>query len=265
MSRGRLWALALLVCAAPASALTVCADPNNLPFSNSRGEGFENHLVTLLARDLHTRVQYVWWAQRRGFARHTLKEARCDLWPGVASGLQSMATSRPYYSSTYMFVTRASRHLSGLTLDDPRLRTLSVGVQLVGLDGTNTPPAQALAERGLTQNVRGFMLYGNYQKPNPPAAIVDAVARGQIDVALVWGPVAGFFAHRAATPLRLEPVGNDPHWQMTYDVSMGFRPSDQALRERVDRALDSEHAAIQALLRSYEIPLTAPVASVAKN
>ncbi len=111
--------------AARAEVLTVCADPNNLPFSNQAQQGFENKLVNLIAADLHLEVRYEWWAQRRGFARNTLASARCDLWPGVAAGIGSMATSTPYYRSTYVFVTRRSRALSGLSLDDPRLRTLT--------------------------------------------------------------------------------------------------------------------------------------------
>lgn len=247
-------------------ALTVCADPNNLPFSNRELQGFENKLVALLAKDLHTRVEYVWWAQRRGFARSTLAQSKCDLWPGVASGLTTMQTSLPYYRSTYMFVTRASEPLGGLTLDDPRLRSLRIGVQLIGYDGINTPPAQALAERGLTQNVRGYMLYGDYRQPNPPAAIVNAVADGTVDVAMVWGPVAGYFAKRAKSALRLEPVAEDAHWPMTYEISIGMSKSDQALRQQIGAALQAEHSSIQGLLRSYQVPVL-PVrrASLASN
>ncbi len=128
-------------------ALRVCADPNNLPFSNRAGEGFENKLAELIAREQHARLDYVWWAQRRGYVRNTLNAGSCDLWPGVASSLEMLATSRPYYRSTYVFVTRTGDRLSGLTLDDARLRRLRLGVQLVGDDGSNTPPAEALARR----------------------------------------------------------------------------------------------------------------------
>ncbi len=238
----------------PASALVVCADPNNLPYSNRDQQGFENKLVQMLARDLHTRVQYVWWAQRRGFARNTLGGSRCDLWPGVAQGLTSMSTSHPYYRSTYVFVTRAGRALQGLSLDDTRLRTLVIGVQLVGYDAMNTPPAQALAQRGLTQNIRGYMLFGDYSRPNPSSAIVEAVARGDIDVALVWGPLAGYFAARAAVPLRLEPVPRDGALDMAYDISVGVRRDDTALQQRIDAALQAEQPAIAALLRQYRVP-----------
>ena len=147
-----------------AQALVVCADPNNMPFSNRREQGFENKLVQLIAIRMHSPVHYQWWAQRRGFARQTLSQARCDIWPGVASGIQSMATSVPYYRSTYVFVTRRSADLDGLSLDDRRLHTQLVGVQLVGDDGMNTPPAGALGARGITANVRGFTLYGDYRR-----------------------------------------------------------------------------------------------------
>jgi mxaJ protein len=238
-----------------AQTLTVCADPNNLPFSNREGQGFENRLVAMLAKDMHVNVAYVWWAQRRAFARHTVTQARCDLWPGVASGVKGMDTSEPYYRSSYVFMTRASRNLQGLTLDDPRLRQLIIGVQMIGFESTNTPPAQALAERGLTQNVRGFMLFGDYGKPNPAAAIVTAVAAGDIDVALVWGPVAGYFARQAAVPMHLEPVADDPTWKMSYAVAIGVRRGEQRLLQRVNAILAAEHPAIDSLLHAYRVPL----------
>ncbi len=252
--------LLALALAAPAHGLVVCADPNNLPFSNRAGQGFENKLVTMLARDLHTDVQYVWWAQRRGFARHTLTPQGCDLWPGVARGTHGLTTSRPYYRSSYVFVTRQARDLEDLSLDDPRLRTVTIGVQLVGYEAMNTPPALALAARGITQNVRGFSLFGDYTRPNPPARIIDAVARGEVDVALVWGPLAGYFAQRSPTPLRLEPVADLADWPMSYDIALGVRTEEEDLRHRLDAALTTEEANIEALLRSYHIPHLPPAA-----
>jgi mxaJ protein len=252
--RCALSALLALQLAAPAQALVVCADPNNLPFSNRARQGFENKLVTLLARDLHTDVQYVWWAQRRGFARHTLTPQGCDLWPGVASGTRGLKTSHSYYRSTYVFVTRQARALEHLSLDDPRMRTLTIGVQLVGYEAMNTPPAQALAARGITQNVRGFTIFGDYSRPNPPARIIDAVAGGEVDVALVWGPFAGYFAQRSPIPLRLEPVAQIGDWPMSYDIALGVRRDEDELRNRLDRVLRTERPAIEALLRSYHVP-----------
>ena len=125
----------------PERTITACEDPNNLPFSNKAGQGFENKLSELIARDLHAKLAYVWWAQRRGYVRNTLGERKCDFWPGIGSNVEMVATTRPYYRSTYMFVTRADKNLTGLTLDDPRLKHLTIGVQMVGNDATNTPPA----------------------------------------------------------------------------------------------------------------------------
>src|SRR6185437_14251210 len=183
--------------AAAPRALTVCADPNNMPFSNRRQQGFENKIMDLIAKDLGARITYVWWAQRRGYVRSTLNEAKCDIWPGVAMGAGMVASTQPYYRSTYVFVTRADGALDKLTLDDPRLKTAAIGVQLIGNDSMNTPPAHAIANRGIIDNVRGFMLYGDYERPNPPSAIIEAVENKAIDVALAWGPLAGYFAQKS--------------------------------------------------------------------
>jgi mxaJ protein len=237
--------------------LTVCADPNNLPFSNRAGQGFENRIAEIIARDMGRQVRYVWWAQRRGYVRNTLGEQKCDIWPGVASGVEMVATTRPYYRSTYVFVTRADTKLAGLTLDDPRLRKLSLGVQMVGDDAMNTPPAHALAARGMTANVRGFMLYGDYAKPDPPAAIVRAVADGKVDAALVWGPLAGYFAKSSPTPLRLERVTpwlDNAQWPMVYDISMGVRKYDPAFKQEVETILVRRRSEIGAVLDRYGVP-----------
>jgi mxaJ protein len=249
-------ALALLAGCAPRT-LKVCADPNNLPFSNRKGQGFENRIAELVAKDLRRKVSYVWWAQRRGYVRNTLKERRCDLWPGVASGVEMLATTRPYYRSTYVFVTRQDRNLDLSSFDDPRLKRLTVGVQMIGNDSQNTPPAHALARRGIIDNVRGYMLYGDYDRPNPPAAIVEAVARGDIDAAVVWGPLAGYFAARSPVPLRLEPVHpwlDGPQWPMVFDISMGVRKEDVKLRRRIEQALERERPRIDAILAAYHVP-----------
>jgi mxaJ protein len=241
----------------PPRRLVACADPNNLPFSNKAGEGFENKLAELIAAELHARLDYVWWAQRRGYVRNTLGEGKCDFWPGVASTVEMVATSRPYYRSSYMFVTRAKDGLSGLTLDDPRLKRLRIGVQMVGNDAMNTPPAHALARRGLVSNVRGYMLYGDYKEPNPPAGIVRAVARGEVDAALVWGPLAGYFARGSPVPLRLERVTpwlDGAQWPMAYDISVGVRKDDGALLREIDAVLARRAGTIRALLARYAVP-----------
>jgi mxaJ protein len=246
--------------AAARDELVVCADPNNLPFSNEAGAGFENRIAAIVARDLGKHIRYVWWAQRRGYARNTINDERCDLWPGVAAGVDMLATTTPYYRSTYVFVTRADRPLQGLTFDDERLRKLTIGVQMIGDDATNTPPAHAVARRGLIQNVRGYTVFGDYGRPNPPASIVDAVARGKIDVAIVWGPLAGYFSQRAGVPMRVEPVApqvDAGQLPMAFSISMGVRKGDAALRGQIEKILQKEKPAIDAILRSYGVPLAA--------
>jgi mxaJ protein len=238
--------------------LTACADPNNLPFSNKAGQGFENKLAELIAGELKAELKYVWWAQRRGYVRNTLNDRQCDLWPGIGSNVETAATTRPYYRSTYVFVSRASESLEGLTLDDPRLKRLTIGVQMIGDDATNTPPAHALATRGVIGNVRGYMIYGDYSKPNPPVGVVEAVQRGEVDVALVWGPLAGYFAARSPVPLRLEPVTPwmaDMQWPMQFDVSVGVQKDNQQLLKEIDRVLVGRSAEIRKLLSDYHVPL----------
>jgi mxaJ protein len=238
------------------ASLVVCADPNNMPFSNRHEAGFENQLAQILARDLGTDVRYEWWAQRRGFARRTLSESRCDIWPGVASGIETMATSTPYYRSTYVFVSLASNRLDHLSLDDSRLQNVLVGVQLVGDDGMNTPPASALSDRGITANVRGFTLYGDYRRPDPPTAILDAVVNRSVKIALVWGPLAGFYARHSRTPLRLQPILADAGSKapMSFAISVGVRRNEPELLARINQALIREAPRIRRLLQQYGVP-----------
>jgi len=243
----------------PAAPLRVCADPNNLPFSNRRGEGLENRLAQLIAGELNTTVSYVWWAQRRGFIRNTLAAGRCDVVMGVPSNLPSVLTTRPYYRSRYVFVSRADRHLLVRSFDDPVLRRLRIGVQVVG-DGANTPPMDALARRGMAENLVGYTVFGDYAQPNPPARIVEAVSRGDVDIAVVWGPLAGYFAGKYAVPLRVTPVPEDGRLPFEFAISIAVRKGDEGRRATLDRLLVSKRAEIDSILDQYNIPR--PVDSV---
>lgn len=252
-------ALLAAAAATPAAAdsLRVCADPNNLPYSNERREGFENRIVELLARDLGMEVEYTWWAQRRGFIRNTLKAGLCDLVAGVPAGMDMLATTKPYYRSTYVFVTAAKRGLDISGFDDPRLRELRVGVQMIGDDFSNAPPAHALSSRGIVQNVRGYLVYGDYTQPNPTSRIVEAVAGGELDVAVVWGPQAGFFAKQQPVQLALAPVSpgaDGPSRPMTFAIAMGTRREDADLRRKVEDALHRNRDAIDRILADYGVP-----------
>jgi mxaJ protein len=239
------------------ATLRVCADPNNLPFSNERGEGFENRIAQLVASDLHAKVQYTWWAQRRGYLRNTINAGMCDVWMGVPSGLGALLTTQPYYRSTYVFLTRANDSTRVTSFDDPVLRRVRVGVQLVGDDGANTPPAHALTRRHIIGNVRGYHLAADYRQPNPPARIVDAVADDSIDVAVVWGPTAGYFAQRERVPLRVTPVSPQidlPFLPFVFDIAIGARRSDSALVRRLDSVIVRRKPEIDRILASYGVP-----------
>ena len=240
----------------PAPALRICADPNNLPFSNDREEGFENRLATLVARDLGRVPEYTWRAQRRGFIRHTLQADVCDLVMGVPAGLEPAWTTQPYYRSTYVFVSRATRHLSIGSLDDPRLRQLLVGVQMIGDDFANSPPAHALSARGMTRNIVGYSVLGDYAQPNPPARIIDAVRSAEVDVAIVWGPLAGFFARRdqGLALAALPPEAGSPALPFVFDIAMAVRPGNNTLRAAVDAIIGRRRVEIAALLDEFGVP-----------
>jgi mxaJ protein len=238
---------------AEARELRVCADPNNLPFSNRSEEGFENRIVGIVANELRAEVRYTWWPQRRGFIRSTLAAGLCDLVPGVPFGFELVRTTQPYYRSTYVFLTRPDGP-EVTSLDDPVLHEVLVGVQLAGDDGANTPPAHALARRGIVRNIRGYHLYGDYAEPHPPARIVAALARREIDVAVAWGPMAGYFADRDG--LRVTPVtprADGPRLPMVFDIAMGVRREDETLRREVAAALRRRKPEIDAVLAAYHV------------
>ena len=241
---------------ADARELRVCADPNNLPFSNEHGEGFENKIAELIADELGVTLSYTWWAQRRGFIRNTLNTGSCDLVTGTTNGIEMLRTTLPYYRSGYTFVTRQDGPKVS-SLDDPILHNLRIGIQLVGEDGANPPPSEALARRGIVDNVRGYLVYGDYREQNPAAAIMDAVAKGEIDVAIVWGPVAGYFAGRESVPLKVAlvtPQNDDPRVPMVFDINMGVRRDDPTLRDEINAALSKLRPKIDAVLANYGVP-----------
>jgi mxaJ protein len=228
-----------------------------LPFSNDRREGFENELASLIARELHAQVQYTWWAQRRGFVRNTLNAGTCDVVMGVPMSFELTLVTRPYYRSTYVFVTRREAKLDVQSLDDPVLRRVRVGVQLVGDDGANTPPAHALARRGIIENVHGYSVYGDYRRPNPPARIVEAVANGDIDVAIVWGPLAGYFAPRQKVALDIRPISPQidlPYLPFVFDISIGVRRGNDSLHAEVEQVLRRKRPAVDSILERFHVP-----------
>lgn len=246
-------ALPLTVAGQP--TLHVCADPNNLPMSNRQGEGFENKIAETLAADMNAKLEYTWWSQHKSFASHSLDAGACDLVIGVPTSLPGVLATRPYYRSTYVFVSRRDRNLQISSLADPRLAQLRIGIHVVGDD--YAPPAAALAHRGITQNVVGFSLFGEYGEANPPRKLIDAVEQGEVDLAIVWGPFAGYFSQNAKEPLDITPVKPAAFFGIpfAYDISMAVRLGNDSLRAALDHILESEPTAIQRILTQYDVPL----------
>jgi quinoprotein dehydrogenase-associated probable ABC transporter substrate-binding protein len=264
-----------IVSASPAVAgqnngaeLRVCADPNNMPFSNSARAGFENKIAGLIGEKLGKTVIYAWWAQRRGFIRHTLNAGLCDVVIGVPAHYDLVENTHPYYRSTYVFVSQAKRNLPLSSIDDPRLRQLTVGVHLIGDDGNNTPPAHALGEQGIVDNVRGYMIYGDYREPDPPARLIEAVENGDVDVAAAWGPLAGYAAQQSKVALKLVPITGEAQFaplRFQFEIAMGVRKGDHALRDQLNDFIAQNAAEITTLLRSYGVPLIEEARSAASG
>ena len=238
--------------------LRVCSDPNNMPFSNDKQQGFENKIAELVARDLGRRVEYFWAPQRRGFVRNTLRAGHCDVIMGAPAGYALARPTRPYYRSAYVFVSRRDRRLNVRSFDDARLRRLRIGIQIVGSDYANPPAAQALAARHLAGNVRGYTVYGDYSRPEPQRTVVDAVTNDEVDVAIVWGPLAGYFAPREPTPLAIVPVtpnATDAMLPFAFDISMAVRRDEVALHDALDGVIERRGADIRRILRAFNVPL----------
>ncbi len=236
------------------SALRVCADPNNLPFSNEQGQGFENKLAELIAAKLDDKLEYTWWTQRKSFAKQSLDQNACDVVLGLPSSLPDVLATKPYYRSTYVFVSRHDRDLGITSLADPRLGELRIGIHVVGDD--YAPPAYALARRGITRNIVGFSLFGEYGELNPPRKLIDAVDRGAVDLAIVWGPFAGYFAQTEKAQLDIVPVAPPTYLGVpfAYDISAGVRKGNETLRTQLDQVLESESASIHQILTRYGVP-----------
>jgi quinoprotein dehydrogenase-associated probable ABC transporter substrate-binding protein len=241
----------------------VCADPENFPFSNRSLEGFENKIANVIAKELGATPSYVWWGQRRGFVRNTMnasiKDARCDVMISVPAGYDLVQPTKPYYRSTYVFVYPKGKGLHIQSLDDPILKKLKIGVHLLGDDYENPPPVYALAQRGIVENVVGFDTF--YSAKNPPRTLIDAVASGKVDLAVVWGPAAGYFAMHQRVPLEVVPVpSGKADLPFAFDISLGVRKGDEALRKQLEQVLDRKQVEIHKILKDFGVPLLEPKA-----
>ncbi|PYX32452.1 MAG: quinoprotein dehydrogenase-associated putative ABC transporter substrate-binding protein [Acidobacteria bacterium] len=240
--------------------LRVCADPNNLPFSNMKQQGFENRIAALIAKDLGANLTYVWQRMGRGFVREYIDKSKCDLLIGIPSNFRPVLTTTPYYRSTYVFVSRRVRRLElAAGFDSPDLRRLKIGVQV--LEEEYAPPGEALARRGLQAGIVGFDTTGDGAE-----SIVRAVARREVDIAVVWGPLAGYFARRFPGSLTLTPVEPEvdpPGLPFTFAISMGVRKGNLALRDELEKILAKRQPEILNILDEYKVPQI-PLISIAR-
>jgi mxaJ protein len=262
---------AFLVWAGTAAAggrvLRVCADPDNLPFSNERREGFENKIAQLVADELNATLEYRWRPQRRAFIRRTLNARECDVVITVPTGYDDVLATKPYYASSYVFVYPRSRNLQLRSFDDPVLRQLRIGLHAIGDDGVNPPPVYALASRGIVGRIVGFKMWDVAAVKNPQGKIIDAVVSGDIDVAIVWGPLGGYFGKWQPVAVEVVPVPPDsqPPLPFAYEMSMGVREGDDALKAELERVLDRRRDDILKILAEYGVPTVAGVRPVTQR
>lgn len=255
--------LALLVTAAgaaPAAAATgevvdlsklrVCADPGNLPYSNDKGEGFENKIAELIAGDLGVPLEYTWFPQTIGFVRMTLAAKRCDLIIGVATTNELMQNTNPYYRSGYVIVHRPELRLAEGRLDDPAFKDLRVGLQ------PRTPVATLAARHGLLGRAKSYKLIVDTRLEKPARDMVSDVAKGEIDAALAWGPLAGYWVKELAPDLVVTPLAPDPgHERLDFRISMGIRHNEPDWKHLLNGLLEQHKAEIQRILMDYGVPL----------
>jgi mxaJ protein len=237
--------------------IRVCADPDNMPLSNQKGEGFEQKIAELIAREWNAKVQYAWWPVRRGFFARALNGRYCDIAIQAPVAFDMAGVTKPYFRSGYVFVTRKDSGLDIKSLADPRLKKLKIGVNLLNSDAENTPPAMALSRYGVVGNLVGYSTF--YTETDRPEDIINDVAKKNTDIAIVWGPLAGYFAKKSPVPLSLIPLAErdslSPEYPFRFNIGMGVRRRDVALRDSLQSILERNQPEVQAILKEYGVPM----------
>jgi len=233
------------------NVLRVCSDPNNLPFSNDKGEGFENKLAELFAEKLGRKLTYTFYPQATGFVRMTLGSHRCDVIMGYPQGDDMVQNTNPYYQTAYALVTKRGGPLDDVkTLADPRLQGKRIGVV------AGTPPATYLVANGLMTNAKPYPLVVDTRFTSSGDAMINDLASGEIDAGLLWGPIAGYRASRAAVPMHVQLLLRDAGGpRMVYRITMGVRPSDQNWKRQLNTLIAQNHEAIDKVLLDFGVPL----------
>ena len=228
-----------------------CGDPRNLPFSNDKGEGFENKLAELFAAKLGKKLSYAYYPQATGFVRMTLGSFRCDVIMGFPQGDDQAQLTIPYYRTTYALITKQGSGLEDVaTISDPRLKDKRIGIV------ARTPPSTVMAMNGLLARAKSYPLFIDTRADSSAQAMLDDLARGDIDCGILWGPMAGYYAARANPPLVVVPLVKETMGApMTFRIGMAVRPSDQEWKRTLNRLIKENQAEINKLLISYNIPI----------
>lgn len=229
----------------------VCADPDNLPFSNAAGSGFDNRIAQLLGRDLHRPVVFVWARARRGFLRERFNKGACDLLMGVPQGMKHVQSTVPYYTSSYVFVTRRRDHLQLSRFNDPVIGQQRIGLQI--LEEDFSPPSLPLIRYGHAAQFVGFDSFGQGGED-----IVRAVAENRVGFSVVWGPLAGYYAAKQRVPLTLsvvQPSVDASGIPFSFAMTIAVHSNDAALAEELNTAIRRNQSKIRSILVSYHVPL----------
>ncbi|MCP3476889.1 substrate-binding domain-containing protein [Bradyrhizobium sp. CCGUVB1N3] len=231
--------------------LRVCADPRNLPFSNEKSEGFENKLAEFFADKLQKKLDYVFFPQATGFVRMTLGAHRCDVIMGFPQGDDLVQGTNPYYRTSYALIAKQGSGLEDVdTLEDERLKGKHIGI-IAG-----TPPATNMAIAGLMANAKPYPLMIDTRFDNSAQAMVDDLTAGRIDAGVLWGPMAGFYAKKAAQPLHVTPLVKETTGpKLVYRIGMGVRPADQNWKRQLNRLIQDNQAEINKILVDFGVPL----------
>jgi quinoprotein dehydrogenase-associated probable ABC transporter substrate-binding protein len=231
--------------------LRVCADPNNMPFSTERGEGFENRLAELLADKLGKGLSYSWYPQATGFVRNTLAAHKCDVIMGVPQGDDLVQVTNPYYRTAYVLVRKQGDGLEGVeTLGDPRLKGKRIGIV------AGTPPGNNMAANGLMANAKPYPLVIDTRIDSSAAAMMRDLATGEIDAGILWGPMAGYYARRTNPAVTVVPLVKETTGpRMAYRIAMGVRYADQEWKRQLNRIIQENQPAINKLLLGFGVPL----------
>jgi len=231
--------------------LRVCADPRNLPFSNEQGEGFENKLAEFLAAKLQKKIDYMYFPQATGFVRMTLGAHRCDVIMGFPQGDDLVQGTNPYYRTAYALVAKQGSGLEDVTaLDDARLKGKHIGIV------AGTPPATDMAVNGLMSNAKPYPLMIDTRFDSSAGAMIDDLNKGAIDAAILWGPMAGFYAKKSNPPLRVTPLVHEKSGpQLVYRIGMGVRRADQNWKRMLNRLIQENQSEINKILVEYGVPL----------